>query len=296
MGSTHGHGHAAGCSARALQENYCRNPDGSEAPWCFTTRPSVRVAFCFHIRRCDDELGAQGEPRCPGRGVPPSGCPPVTGCSLPAPRVLPRPRRDVPRPRQQDAQGHHVPALGRPDTPRAPVSACRSLPGAAARPRGQGQRWRLPPGRISPATHPEAHLEENYCRNPDNDSHGPWCYTMDPRMPFDYCAIKPCCEPRPRRAPAAPRRACGHPAAATPLLFSPQPATRCRPSWRARVGTGGRRVPRGGRGHHRLTPAVCAEAVTFEQCGQRDERLQLKGRIVGGQPGNSPWTVSIRNR
>lgn len=71
VGSTHGHGHAAGCSARDLQENYCRNPDGSEAPWCFTTRPSVRVAFCFHIRRCDDELGAQGEPRCPGRGGAP---------------------------------------------------------------------------------------------------------------------------------------------------------------------------------------------------------------------------------
>lgn len=51
--------------------------------------------------------------------------------------------------------------------------------------------------RISPVTHPEAHLEENYCRNPDNDSHGPWCYTMDPRTPFDYCAIKPCCEPLP---------------------------------------------------------------------------------------------------
>lgn len=71
VGSTRGHGHAAGCSARDLQENYCRNPDGSEAPWCFTTRPSVRVAFCFHIRRCDDELGAQGEPRCPGRGGAP---------------------------------------------------------------------------------------------------------------------------------------------------------------------------------------------------------------------------------
>lgn len=46
----------------------------------------------------------------------------------------------------------------------------------------------------------------------------------------------------------------------------------------------------------RLMPTLLTDTVTFEQCGQRDERLLQKGRIVGGQPGNSPWTVSIRNR
>ncbi|MGH0132058.1 UNVERIFIED_CONTAM: hypothetical protein FKN15_048480 [Acipenser sinensis] len=35
-----------------LRENYCRNPDGAELPWCFTTDPKVRVAFCTHIPRC----------------------------------------------------------------------------------------------------------------------------------------------------------------------------------------------------------------------------------------------------
>lgn len=64
-------GHPHGLSARDLKENYCRNPDGSEAPWCFTARPTIRIAFCFHIRRCPDELGAQGEP--PPRHLPP-GC------------------------------------------------------------------------------------------------------------------------------------------------------------------------------------------------------------------------------
>ncbi|XP_071611681.1 hepatocyte growth factor-like protein isoform X7 [Heliangelus exortis] len=176
-------------TCKDLQENYCRNPDGSEAPWCFTSRPTIRIAFCFQIRRCPDELDTQ---ECyHGRG--------------------------------QHYHGH--------------VSKTRK--GITCQP-WAAQAPHVP--QISPITHPEAHLEENYCRNPDNDSHGPWCYTMDPRTPFDYCAIKPC---------------------------------------------SGNTVP---------SILENADTVAFEQCGRRDERLQLKGRIVGGQPGNSPWTVSIRNR
>jgi len=80
VGSTHGcglggGGHPRSPSARDLQENYCRNPDGSEAPWCFTARPTIRIAFCFHIGRCPDELGAQGEPPA-GAGPPTALCPP----------------------------------------------------------------------------------------------------------------------------------------------------------------------------------------------------------------------------
>uniref|UniRef100_A0A3Q2SQT3 Kringle domain-containing protein n=1 Tax=Fundulus heteroclitus TaxID=8078 RepID=A0A3Q2SQT3_FUNHE len=35
-----------------LRENYCRNPDGQEFPWCFTTDPRVRTMFCTHIPQC----------------------------------------------------------------------------------------------------------------------------------------------------------------------------------------------------------------------------------------------------
>lgn len=46
---------------RDLRENYCRNPDGSEAPWCFTSRPGLRVAFCYQIPRCTEEVVPEGE-------------------------------------------------------------------------------------------------------------------------------------------------------------------------------------------------------------------------------------------
>lgn len=35
-------------------------------------------------------------------------------------------------------------------------------------------------------------LKKNHCRNPDDDFHGPWCYTDDPLVPWDYCPISQC--------------------------------------------------------------------------------------------------------
>ena len=36
----------------------------------------------------------------------------------------------------------------------------------------------------------------NYCRNPDNDSNGPWCYSLNPNIIKGYCYIPTCVEPR----------------------------------------------------------------------------------------------------
>ena len=37
--------------------NYCRTPDGSDWPWCFTTSPDVRSEECdLDIRLCDNGL------------------------------------------------------------------------------------------------------------------------------------------------------------------------------------------------------------------------------------------------
>lgn len=42
---------------RDLRENYCRNPDGAESPWCFTTDPNIRVGYCSQIPKCDVSSG-----------------------------------------------------------------------------------------------------------------------------------------------------------------------------------------------------------------------------------------------
>nr|XP_055041453.1 plasminogen-like [Misgurnus anguillicaudatus] len=39
---------------KGLEENYCRNPGGSIAPWCFTTDPEKRVEYC-NVPKCGDQ-------------------------------------------------------------------------------------------------------------------------------------------------------------------------------------------------------------------------------------------------
>jgi hypothetical protein len=34
--------------------------------------------------------------------------------------------------------------------------------------------------------------DHNYCRNPDNEPNGPWCYTTDPNVRWEYCDISYC--------------------------------------------------------------------------------------------------------
>ncbi|XP_041090391.1 uncharacterized protein LOC121303693 [Polyodon spathula] len=42
---------------------------------------------------------------------------------------------------------------------------------------------------------PDKGLQRNYCRNPNNDNAGPWCYTSSPAVRWEYCNIPMCgCE------------------------------------------------------------------------------------------------------
>ncbi|CAB9515896.1 Apolipoprotein(a) (Fragment) [Seminavis robusta] len=49
--------------------------------------------------------------------------------------------------------------------------------------------------RNTPETKPFGNLEENYCRNPDNEPDGAWCYVADPEGPrWEYCPVPSCPE------------------------------------------------------------------------------------------------------
>uniref|UniRef100_A0A8C4ZMX5 Macrophage stimulating 1 n=1 Tax=Gadus morhua TaxID=8049 RepID=A0A8C4ZMX5_GADMO len=164
---------------KGLEENYCRNPDGSEAPWCFTSVPEMRTALCLQIKRCADDIEAED-------------CYHENGKNYKG--MVRKTRKGI------TCQNWNV------NTPHQT--------------------------KINPSTHPDGNLTENYCRNPDGDRHGPWCYTTDSKTEFDYCAIKQC--------GACPREEDG-------------------------------------------------ESTDFST-------LTRRLRIVNGVPGNSPWTVSLRDR
>ncbi|XP_053572492.1 hepatocyte growth factor [Bombina bombina] len=121
-----------------LSENYCRNPDGSEFPWCFTVDPIVRIGHCSQIPKC----GTSTHKECyHGNGSTYRGTLSRTRFRLPC---------TMWEDNMDDVKRH---TFKEPD-----VSI----------------------------------LEKNYCRNPDNDVHGPWCYTDSPLIPWDYCHISRC--------------------------------------------------------------------------------------------------------
>ncbi|XP_042302896.1 prothrombin [Sceloporus undulatus] len=138
-----------------LTENYCRNPNSNPlGPWCYTRDPVVRAEECA-VPLC-------GENR---TTVPFS------------------PRTSPPKKKQQ--QQPCVPDKGLQYTGSLPVtrSGARCLPWASEATRQLSHRRDFLPN---------VNLVENYCRNPDGDDEGVWCYVANPNVTHEYCDLDYC--------------------------------------------------------------------------------------------------------
>uniref|UniRef100_A0A671EBK8 Plasminogen n=1 Tax=Rhinolophus ferrumequinum TaxID=59479 RepID=A0A671EBK8_RHIFE len=140
-----------------LTMNYCRNPDGDKGPWCYTTDPEVRWEFC-NLKKCSQTEESVIKP-------------------LSETQVL----SAEPSSKPDCMFGNGKAYRGK----KATTVAGTPCQGWAAQ---EPHRHSI----FTPTTNPRAGLEKNYCRNPDNDDNGPWCYTMNPKKLFDYCDVPQC--------------------------------------------------------------------------------------------------------
>ncbi|KAK2864309.1 hypothetical protein Q7C36_003463 [Tachysurus vachellii] len=165
-----------------LRRNLCRNPDGDRAPWCYTTDPTVRWEYC-KIERCGSIPPTQTN-----QGVRP---PPIVIQQAP-PSIKPTEKEN------EDCK------IGIGEDYRGSISI--TAEGVTC------QAWSATTPHMTnfnDMTHPGKGLESNNCRNPDGDTNGPWCYTMNTAKKWDYCNVRDCAETKCGQPVAKPRRCFG---------------------------------------------------------------------------------------
>lgn len=141
-----------------LQENFCRNPDGSATgPWCYTTDPTVRREECS-VPVCGEE-GRVTVEMTPRSGGSKGNLSPLSEQCVPE--------------RGRQYEGHlAVTTHGSP---------CLSWSSPQAKALSKFQDFS-----------PEVKLVENFCRNPDGDEEGAWCYVAGQTGDFEYCDLNYC--------------------------------------------------------------------------------------------------------
>ncbi|XP_028996570.1 plasminogen-like [Betta splendens] len=225
-----------------LESNYCRNPDDSERPWCYTTDPDTRWQYCL-VPSCasggstvnSQQICASGN----GKGYRGTIAETWTGKTCQS--------WSDQSPHQHKRTTYYYPKGGlesnycrNPDGMERPwcyttdpdtrwqyclVPRCETLHGpdmfcafgngkayrgtiAETRSGKTCQRWSDQAPHQHERTlenYPHSDLESNYCRNPDG-SDAPWCYTTDPCTRWEYCHVSDCKNPQgPESVPVTPR-------------------------------------------------------------------------------------------
>ncbi|KAA8593342.1 hypothetical protein FQN60_009458 [Etheostoma spectabile] len=228
---------------KSLDDNYCRNPDASPVPWCYTTdteveRENCEISKCTEVRVEKRQRSSQQQTNCfRGRGEDYRGKVNETTSGIPCQRW--------------DAQHPH-------EHP------------------------------FYPNTYECKGLEENYCRNPDG-SEAPWCFTSVPEMRTALCLqIKRC-------ADDIEAEDCYQENGKNyrGMVRKTRKGITCQ-KWNVNT-------PHQTKYDDHLTGEKVSmtepvEKVEFSECGKREDRIpNPRLRIVNGIPGNSPWTVSLRD-
>ncbi|KAI8502392.1 hypothetical protein Bbelb_199800, partial [Branchiostoma belcheri] len=210
----HEHGFTpANYPSSGLDQNYCRNPDGAFAVWCYTTDPEQTWEYC-DVPRCAVLAGNFTNGWTDARLIAMEDDFRVD-CELCRHWGLSR-RTGA----KQNCAGGVEERRGR-----SRFFAGAKQNGAGAKQNGGGEEegvsWgccQIGDGKsyrgsvsmtltgrtcqdwnsqtphehgFTPANHPSSGLEQNYCRNPDGKS-GVWCYTTDPGHTWEYCVVPTC--------------------------------------------------------------------------------------------------------
>ncbi|XP_042073908.1 plasminogen-like, partial [Haplochromis burtoni] len=205
-----------------LESNFCRNPDGdSNGLWCYTTDPNTRWEYCnvpscfAYLLECVNGIGRdyRGTKSRTNSG---KICQRWDSSYPHRPNFKPQshPQADLESNfcRNPDGDSNGLWCYTTDPNTRweyCNVPSCfahllecvngigRDYRGTKSRTNSGKicQRWDSSyPHRpkFMPQSHPQADLESNFCRNPDGDSNGPWCYTTDPNTRWEHCNVPSC--------------------------------------------------------------------------------------------------------
>lgn len=166
-----------------LEENYCRNPDGEPSAWCYTTDPGERFELC-DVPRCG--TGTTSPPTASPVDPDPTASPTASPTSAPVASLAPTaspgacPGSDPTscgcgNVLQRDYRGNI--------SETAEGLECQAW--SSQSPHGHSR---------TDANYPGTGLDggHNYCRNPDDEPGGAWCYTTNPDQRWAYCNVPSC--------------------------------------------------------------------------------------------------------